>query len=375
MPTTKNLSLVLKAVPSGMPIPGKHLTVEDRPIDVTSSPQGGFVTCNVYFSLDPYMRLMLIDPSTTHYRKPFALNEPIISIGIGKIVASSNETFPLGRVVRASLPIQQYSTVTSHMISTTTSPSSKVKLLPLELPFNPACYISALGMPGLTAFSSIYEIGRPQAGETIFISAAAGAVGQIAGQICKNEGPRIVGSVGSDEKLDLIKSQLGFDAGFNYRDESTDDALKRLVPDGIDIYYDNVGGETLEAALKHMRKNGRIVVCGMVSQYNSTAEGSTSEGAYGVKNLFQLVSQGLTMRGFQVGDKDFGPKWVDEHESRVGKWIEEGKLKVVMSEMVGVEKGAEAFVGMLQGKNLGKAVLRLWPEEGEDIREDYQIVG
>lgn len=374
MPTTKNLSLIFKAVPSGLPIPGKHLTVEDRPVDITSAPEGGFVTRNVYSSLDPYMRLMLIDPSTTHYRKPYALNEPIKSIGIGKIIASSNQGFPVGRFVRTSLPIQQYSTITSDTISSTISASSKVKPLPPELPDNSACYISALGMPGLAAFSSIYEIGHPQAGETVFVSAAAGAVGQIVGQICKNEGLHVIGSVGSDEKLDLITNQLGFDAAFNYKKTSTNDALERLAPDGIDIYYDNVGGETLETALKHMRKNGRIVVCGMVSQYNSTAEGNTSEGGYGVKNLFQLVSQSLTMRGFQVGDRDFGPKWAEEHESRVGKWIEEGSLKVVMSEMVGIEKGAEAFVAMLQGKNLGKAVLRLWPEEGEDVREGFQIM-
>ena len=374
MPTAKNLSLIFKAVPAGFPIPGKHLVVEDRPVDIASAPEGGFVTRNVYSSLDPYMRLMLIGSSTTHYRKPFVLNEPIRSIGVGKIVASSNESFPVGRFVRTSLPIQQYSTITSDTISSSISPSSKVKLLPLELPFNPACYISALGMPGLTAFSSIYEIGRPQAGETIFVSAAAGAVGQIVGQICRNEGLRVIGSVGTDEKLDLITDQLGFDAAFNYKKESTNDALERLAPDGIDIYYDNVGGEALETALKHMRKNGRIVVCGMVSQYNSTAEGSTSEGQYGVKNLFQLVSQGLTMRGFQVGDKDLGPKWVDKHESRVRKWIEEGSMKVVMSEMVGIEKGAEAFLGMLQGKNLGKAVLRLWPDEGEYVKEGFQMM-
>ncbi|KAK0951709.1 hypothetical protein LTR91_024835 [Friedmanniomyces endolithicus] len=257
MSLVKNLSLIFKCVPDGLPIPGKHLVVEDRPSNISRAPDGGFVTRNLYCSLDPYMRLMLIESSTRHYRRPFVLGQPMRSLSVAEVIAFSHPDYHTGSMIRASLPIQQYSVVPR--------------------------------MPGLTAFSSIYEVGRIQPGETIFISAAAGAVGQIVGQICKLEGLRVIGSVGSDEKVDLLVNELGFDAAFNYRQESTSSALQRLAPAGLDIYYDNVGGQTLEDALASMAQDGRIIVCGMVSQYNSTYKSTTSESTYGVKNLFQLV--------------------------------------------------------------------------------------
>ena len=363
MPLTKNLCLVFKVVPEGLPIPGKHLIVEDRPIDLTRVPDGGFVVRNIYNSLDPYMRLMLVDASTQHYRKPYKLGGPLRSLSVAEIIQSTHSAYPVGALIRASLPIQQYSLIPpNHPSLSDLASSATIKVLPTTPPprVQPAHWIGPLGMPGLTAFSSIYEIGRPQTGETVFISAAAGAVGQIVGQICKIEGLTVVGSAGSDEKIDLITGELGFNEAFNYKTEKTSEALKRLAPKGIDIYYDNVGGQTLEDALGWMKKDGRIVICGMVSQYNSTSSSSTSESEFGVKNLFQFVSQGLTMRGFQVSQKDFGPKYSARHQEQMVQWIEEGKVKVVMSEAVGMENSAGAFVGMLKGENVGKAVLRVW---------------
>jgi NADPH-dependent curcumin reductase CurA len=153
-------------------------------------------------------------------------------------------------------------------------------------------------MPGLTAYSSFYEIGAPKKGETIFISAASGAVGQLVGQLAKHEGLKVIGSVGDDKKLDFITKDLNFDAGFNYKKESASEALKRLAPNGIDIYYENVGGEQLEAAIAKMNDFGRIIACGMISQYNNTPD-----QAYGVRNLMMVVAKRLKMQGFIVGDK------------------------------------------------------------------------
>lgn len=208
-------------------------------------------------------------------------------------------------------------------------------------------------MPGLTAYSSLYEIGKPQKGETIFISSAAGAVGALVGQIAKHEGLKVIGSVGSDEKLKYITEELGF-TGFNYKTEKSLDALKRLAPDGIDIYYENVGGEQLEAALATLNLNGRIVACGMISDYNKApAE------RHGVKNLMQIISQRLTIRGFMVGDKDFGPKYEAERTKNLTQWLADGSFQAKLHVTDGIDNAPEGFVGMLEGKNFGKAVLKL----------------
>ncbi|KAF2163118.1 hypothetical protein M409DRAFT_68738 [Zasmidium cellare ATCC 36951] len=344
MPSTRNISLVFKAVPKGMPIPGEHLIIEDRPIDLEKIPENGLVVRNIYNSLDPYMRLMLVEPDTKHYRKPCTLNSPLRSLAVAEVIHSSCDDYPIGTLIRTSLPIAEYSVLSREDIDMASS-SAKVKTLPSSTTLHPAYYLGPLGMPGLTAYSSLFEIGKPRPGETIFVSSAAGAVGQIVGQIARLQGLKVIGSAGS--------------AVFNYKEESTLSALQRLAPEGIDIYFDNVGGQTLEDALACMRKHGRIIVCGMLSQYDSTSSTDTSQSSYGVKNLFRLFSQGLTMRGFQVGMRDFGPKYEEDFERDMGFWIGEGKIKAVVSEVTGIERGAEGFVGMLKGDGFGKACLRV----------------
>jgi len=215
-------------------------------------------------------------------------------------------------------------------------------------------FLGPLGMPGLTAYSSFYDIGKPKKGETIFISAAAGAVGQLVGQLAKREGLKVIGSVGSQEKLDYIVKELDFDGGFNYKTEKSADALKRLAPNGIDIYYENVGGEQLEAALDALNVYGRIIACGMISQYNNKAG-----EAYGIKNMVQFVAKRLLMRGFIQSDANMGPLYVNERDENVAKWLHEGSIKAKFSVTEGVENGPEGFVGLLQGKNFGKAVLKI----------------
>lgn len=348
--TTRNLSLIFKKVPAALPIPGQDLTIEDRPLNVGSAPSDGFITKNLYASLDPYMRLMLIAPGTNHYRRPFTLNEPLASGSIAEIIQSDHQNYPVGSIIRARLPIQEYTAVTPEWLE---AQSQLPEILPTtNMAFALSMWLGPLGMPGQTAYSSIFEIGRPKRNETIFISSAGGAVGSLVGQICKKQGLRVIGSVGSEKKLRSLVDDFGFDDGFNYKTEKPVDALARLCPNGIDIYYDNVGGEQLEAAIDKMNKHGRIVACGMVSQYNKPpAE------RYGVKNLFQFVGQGLTMRGFLVGD--ILPTWETRHREDLLKWLEDGSVHVEVDETAGIAKAAEGFVAMIEGKNEGKAVVKL----------------
>lgn len=350
MAIAHNLSLIFKKVPKALPIPGEDLTIESRPLDIGSAPKNGFITKNLYASLDPYMRLMLIAPETDHYRKPFILNEPLASGSISEIIRSDHRDYPIGSIIRARLPIQEYTAVTPEWLVAQNQMPEILPTGPTKIPL--AMWLGPLGMPGQTAYSSIFEIGKPKPHETIFITSAGEAVGSLVGQICKKHGLRVIGSVGSDEKLKSLVNDFGFDDGFNYRTDDATDALTRLCPDGIDIYYDNVGGEQLEAAIDKMNKNGRIVVCGMVSQYNKS-----SADRYGVKNLFQFVAQGLTMRGFLVGD--LLPIWEAKHREDIMKWLEEDSLRAEIEETVGIANAAKGFVAMIQGKNQGKAVVKL----------------
>jgi NADPH-dependent curcumin reductase CurA len=350
MAPEKNLSLIFKKVPTEYPVPGEHLTVEDRGYDPSASPpSGGVVTHNLYASFDPYMRGRMRSPEKKSYSPPFTLDEPITSFCVSKVIKSDCPTYNEGDLhVGPGVPVQQYSPLSKETVEKGHKIGRSTALPDLRN------YIGPLGMPGLTAYSSLYEIGKPKASETIFISSAAGAVGQLVGHLSKREGLTVLGSVGSDEKVDFITNDLGFDGGFNYKTEKPLSALQRLAPHGIDIYYDNVGGEHLEAALDTLNTNGRIVGCGMVSQYNVP-----ESERYGVKNLMQMVVKNLTFRGFIVGTPEFGPKWAEEHRRNVGRWIGEGGLKVRFAETEGIERGAEGLAGMLKGENFGKAVLKI----------------
>lgn len=349
MAVEKNLSFIFKKAPTGFPVAGEHIAVEDRGYDPSATPPvGGVVTQNLYASFDPYMRGVM-QPPKGHYAAAYTPDEPIPSFCVSRVLRSDHEAYHEGDLfVAPQIPVQQYSSLSRETVDSgrKIDPASGLKDL--------RNYLGPLGMPGLTAYSSLYEIGKPKKGEVIFISSAAGAVGQLVGQLAKHEGLTVVGSVGSDEKLRLITEELGFDNGFNYKKEKPLDALGRLCPDGIDIYYDNVGGEQLDAALEVLKTNGRIIGCGMVSQYNAG-----ENERYGVKNLMNVVYKNLTFRGFIVYNPDFGPKWGTEHQQKVSQWIADGSFKAIFSETDGIEKAAEGFIGMLKGENFGKAVLKI----------------
>lgn len=252
-----NKTLVFKKIPSGLPVPGEHLAVEDRPTDIDSAPAGGLVLEVLYASYDPYLRGKMRDPSIKSYAPAFEVGQPIVNAVLATVRKSNSPDFPEGETVLAFAPIAQYVRVDDPK-------AANVRKIDNPYGLDLGLFLGPLGMPGLTAWSGLHRIGKPKKGETIFVSSAAGAVGQVVGQVAKREGLTVIGSVGSDEKLDFITKELGFDAGFNYKKESPAAALERLAPEGIDIYFENVGGEHLEAALDKMKQGGRVPVCGMV---------------------------------------------------------------------------------------------------------------
>lgn len=340
-----NKALVFKEVPQGYPVAGQHLTVEPATYDANvAAPADGIVIQSLYTSFDPYMRGRMRPAEVKSYSPAFELNKAIESASIAKVLRSNNASYKEGDLVIGHVPIQEYISLDGPNLQ---------RIRKLENPLgieDIRVFLGPLGMPGLTAYSSLYAIGKPKKGETIFVSAASGAVGQIVGQLAKHEGLRVIGSVGSDEKLDYIIKELGFDGGFNYKNEKPADALARLAPEGIDIYYENVGGEHLEAALDAMKNFGRVVVCGLISQYNAAP--------YPIKNLQNFVIKRLTMRGFIVSDPDMGPIYTKEHQERVQKWIKEGSFKVLIHETQGIDNSPEGLVGIFHGRNKGKAVLK-----------------
>ncbi|KAI9743881.1 MAG: hypothetical protein M1818_002615 [Claussenomyces sp. TS43310] len=350
-----NKGVIFRSIPTGFPVPGKDLVIETQQFDLDQAPPaGGVIIKTLYASFDPYMRGRMRDASIESYSPAFTLNEPITSWSLAKILKSDHPGLKEGDLIVSMIPVAEYSVLSKDFIGQlgSTASCAGTRKIDNKYGLDPKLYIAALGMPGLTAYSSFYAIGKPVKGETIFVSAASGAVGQLVGQLAKHEGLRVIGSVGSQEKLDYITKELKFDGGFNYKTEKPADALKRLAPDGIDIFYDNVGGEQLQAALDALKPHGRTVVCGMISEYNS-------EEKFKLGNLMQIVAKRLTIRGFIVGDKDMGHVYGEEHIENVSKWLKEGSFVAKLSVTDGIDNAVEGFVGLLQGKNFGKAILKI----------------
>lgn len=349
----QNKALIFKEVPTGVPVPGQHLKVENREIDISKAPSAGGITIkHLYASFDPYQRGRMRSAETKSYSPPYELDQPMANSGVAKVLKSASPDFKEGDLVVGFMPIQEYTTFSAGELK-----AYGLKKLDNPLGLDPKNFMGALGMTGLTAYSSFYAIGKPKKGETIFISAASGAVGQIVGQLAKHEGLKVIGSVGSDEKLDFILKELKFDGGFNYKKDKPSEALKRLAPNGIDIYYENVGGEHLAAAIDALNEWGRIVACGMVSEYNLPVE-----KRFPILNMMNFVSKRLTMRGFIVSDPDMGPVYEKERDENVSKWLKDGSFIAKTSVTEGIDNAAQGWLDMLQGRNFGKAVLKIAEE-------------
>ncbi|XP_042413433.1 2-alkenal reductase (NADP(+)-dependent)-like [Zingiber officinale] len=293
---------------------------------------------NLYLSCDPYMRPRMTKHEDSSYVDDFIPGAPITGFGVGKVVDSSYSDFRTGDYVWGQIGWEEYSLITK--------PQGLFKIHHTEIPLS--YYIGILGMVGLTAYVGFYDICSPKKGERVFVSAAAGAVGQIVGQFAKQFGCYVVGSAGSDEKVNLLKTKFGFDEAFNYKKEpDLTKALKRYFPEGIDIYFENVGGSMLEAVLQNMRIKGRIAACGMISQYNL-------EKPEGVHNLFLIVSKRIRLEGFVIFDH-FGS--YPEFEEKVVQLIKEEKIKYLEDIVEGLENAPAALIGLFEGRNVGKQVV------------------
>ncbi|KAK6522836.1 hypothetical protein TWF281_002267 [Arthrobotrys megalospora] len=256
-------ALIFNSIPDGFPAPGKDLVVKSSEVDITKAPEGGVVLKVLLVSIDPYMRGRMRDPKIQSYSAAYPLGQPIEGGGVAEVLESSHETLKKGDIVTGLISHTEYAIYSAER---TAASNLKVVNNPYNLPLER--FTGVLGMPGLTAYASLYEIGELHRSEkeTIFISAASGAVGSLVGQLAKREGLRVVGSAGSDEKVKYLIEKLGFDAAFNYKTEAPNKALPKYIPEGLDIYYDNVGGETLEAAIENAKPFARFIESGMISQ-------------------------------------------------------------------------------------------------------------
>ncbi|TVY71515.1 NADP-dependent oxidoreductase [Lachnellula suecica] len=355
---TENKALILAKTPTGYPIPGEDLLIKSSTIDLNAAPpEGGLILKTHYLSYDPYQRGKMKPPNAGSYSQPYPLDTPVINAGILRVISSSSPRFKTNDIVIGYVAFSEYQIVDAERAAKSADQGG-FDVLSNPFGLDEKLFLGALGMSGLTAYSSLYEVGKPAKGETLFVSAASGAVGQIVGQLAKREGMKVIGSVGSEAKRKYIVEELGFDGAFNYKSEKPAEGLKRVLGEigakGVDVYYDNVGGEQLDAALGLMNDRGRVVSCGSVSQTSLKPE-----DAYGVKNMPLVVGKRLTIRGFIVYDPDMGPKYTEEHQKNMQKWIKDGEITVKMSVTEGIENSAEGLVGMLKGENFGKAVLKV----------------
>ncbi|KAJ2729540.1 hypothetical protein IW152_005588 [Coemansia sp. BCRC 34962] len=297
----------------------------------------------LYFSVDPYQRNRLSGAKES-YIPMYERGQPISNFLVATVVASTTGEFREGDLVLDSNGKWETEYITG---------AGAIKKAPVYPGIDPRDYVGVLSMPSFTAYVGVTAVAEPKAGETILVSSASGAVGQMVVQLAKARGLRVVGVAGSDDKIEYLKS-IGADTAFNYKTcGDLEEAVKRAAPEGIDIYFDGVGGELLDAALANINVFARIVVCGAITQYNL----SSVEERYGVKNTLNILVKSARMQGFTIG-RYFGTKIQDEFVEQVSKLYHEGKIKYRVTETVGLENGAQAILNLFEGKNFGKSVIK-----------------
>lgn len=312
-----------------------------RTTEPVRAPAEGEVVIQIqYLSLDPAMRGWMNDSKS--YIPPVGIGEVMRALGVGRVVASANPKFAVGEHVTGLLGVQEY-TYSDGKGITKVDP----KLAPLPT------YLGTLGMPGMTAYFGLLEAGKPQAGDTVVVSGAAGAVGSVVGQVAKIKGCRVVGIAGGADKCRYLVEELGFDAAIDYKSENVAEALKTHCPDGVNVYFDNVGGDILDAVLTRIARGARIVICGAISQYNN------STPVKGPANYLALLVNRATMTGIVVSD------YYDramEAAMVMGGWIASGKLKTREDIVQGLDNFPKAFDMLFTGANQGKLVLQVAAE-------------
>ncbi len=331
----KTKSILLKSRPQGMP---SQDNFEFQEATLPELEAGQVLLKALYISVDPYMRGRMSDAKS--YVAPYELGEPIAGGVVAEVVESRNDRYSAGTVVLGNLPWQTYSIANGK------------GLQPLDPEVAPLSFhLGILGMPGMTAYCGLLYIGEPMEGETVVVSGAAGAVGTVVGQIAKLKGCRVVGIAGSDDKIAYLKNELGFDEAINYK--TTDNmrkALQAACPDGVDIYFDNVGGEISDAVYTLLNKFARIAVCGQIAHYNATSIPT------GPRVEPTLLKKSALMKGFIVSD--YAARFPEAAREMVN-WLKAGKLQYEEHVVEGFDNLPQAFFGLFSGENTGKLLVKV----------------
>ncbi len=331
---TSTRQIALASRPHGAP------TADNFSLETVALPEltdGEILVRNTVMSVDPYMRGRMNDVKS--YIAPFAVDAPLDGGAVGEVIASRSPRVEVGAHVLHGLGWREHAVLKGDrvaVVDVTAAPDS--------------AYLGVLGMPGLTAYVGLTAVAEMTEGDVVFVSGAAGAVGQVAGQVAKALGAaKVIGSAGTPEKVARVL-ELGYDEAFSYREGPVRQSLRAAAPDGIDVYFDNVGGDHLEAAIGALNPFGRVALCGAISQYNAT------ELPPGPRNLFQAIGKGLTLRGYIVSMYDH---LAPEYRERAAGWLAEGRLVQDETVREGVEAAPQAFIDLLAGDSLGKMVVRL----------------
>ncbi len=324
----------LAARPVGM---AKHSDFSFTEEAVRQPIDGEVLVQVLYLSLDPAMRGWMNEGKS--YIPPVQIGEVMRAGGVGKVTASRHPAFAIGDIAYGTLGIQEYATLKGEALT-------KLDAGKVSLP----TYLGALGMPGMTAYFGLLDIGKPQAGETVVVSGAAGAVGTVVGQIAKIKGCRVVGIAGGAAKCEYLVRELGFDAAIDYKSEDVKKALKQHCPKGVNVYFDNVGGEILDIVLTQLTRHARIVICGAISQYNSTS------GVKGPANYMSLLVNRASMTGMVVFD--YADRYPQAMQAMAG-WIAAGQLKTREDIVHGIETFPDTLLKLFRGENTGKLVLKV----------------
>jgi hypothetical protein len=327
----------LKRYPEGLPT-ADDFKLERRELP-DAPPEGGALVRNLFLSVDPYMRGRMSGRRT--YIDPFPLNDALEGGAVGVVEKSRHPDIKEGSYVLSFKGWRE---------AFITQDPSELTPVQEQPGLSLSAYLGVLGMPGLTAYAGLFDVAQLNEGERVFISGAAGAVGSIAGQIAKAKGCFVVGSCGSPEKARYLTEELGFDHALNYKERPIAEQLAEVAGEGFDVYFDNVGGDHLEAALNHMRDFGRLALCGAISQYNS------QEPAPGPRNLMNAVVKRLKLQGFIVSDH---LKLQNQFVQDMSRWLQAGDVRYRETVVDGIDHTVDAFLGLFKGENLGKMVVKL----------------
>lgn len=334
----KNRQILLASRPRGEPTRENFKIVET---EIPQAPKNGLLLKTLYLSLDPYMRGRMSEGAS--YAKPTEIGEVMTGGTVSEVIASTHNGFAIGDIVVGYTGWQAYAVSNGEELR---------KLDPKLAPITTA--LGVLGMPGMTAYTGLLNIGEPKPGETLVVAAASGAVGAIVGQIAKIKGCRVIGIAGGKDKVRYITEELGFDVGLDHRADDFAEKLKAACPDGIDIYFENVGGKVWEAVFPLLNLFARVPVCGLIAQYNAT--GLPSGPDQTPRLLYNVLFKRLTLRGYIVSDFD---DQTEDFLRDVGGWLKAGKIKYREHVVDGLENAPAAFIGLLQGKNFGKLLIKV----------------